>query len=130
MVSFGIRGTAEAFPDGARVPHPVVVQMRFEVPVVYLPTSEDPIPEVEVAQVLEAIRVRILRTMQAIEPPIQPVALRWSKPLMIAATGFVVWPLCSFLTLTANPSLEPPQARMVSRWTSAVFASASHRHGY
>jgi hypothetical protein len=36
-----------------------------------------------------------------------PAAPVWLKDLQIAASALVVLPLASFLTVTANPSLDP-----------------------
>ena len=108
VVPLAVRGSAEAFPDGARVPRPCAVSMRFETPIAYPKAALDPIPEEDVLRALEQIRRSILAALQmtSIRAPgrARPA---WIKPLRVALCSVVVLPLTSFLTLTANPSLDP-----------------------
>jgi 1-acyl-sn-glycerol-3-phosphate acyltransferase len=108
VVPLAIRGSGEAFPDGARVPSPGTIRLRFERPGDYPKTSLDPIPEDAVRDTLERIRRSVLAAMRLIPDPVKaPAPAGWLKPLRVAASGLVVLPLAWFLTLTANPSLDP-----------------------
>lgn len=108
IVPLAIRGSDEAFPDGARVPKPSAVSMRFEAPVAYPISVLDPIPEPEVLGTLEQIRRTILGTMglAAAQSPGR-VPASWIKCLQVALCALIVLPLTCFLTLTSNPSLDP-----------------------
>ena len=108
IVPLAIRGSGEAFPDGAKVPRPWAIQLRFESPVSYAKTSVDPIPEEHVAQTLEEIRLRVLQAMRSSKSSSTEWAVpRWVKEAQVLVAALVVWPLSGFLTLTANPSLDP-----------------------
>lgn len=113
VVLLAIHGSFEAFPDGAKVPRPRAIQMRFNPPVVYPQTSLDPIPEAQVTHALEDIRSRILQALQEIVPARPPRLIQqWLKEAQILAAALIIWPLTGFFTLTANPSLDPvKQAR-------------------
>ena len=108
VVPLAIQGSCEAFPDGARVPRPRIVQMYFDTPKAYPKTTHDPIPNDQVVQVLEGIRQDILKTIDAIAHELLPWFIpRWVKEIQIVVAGLVIWPLAGFLTLTSNPSLDP-----------------------
>jgi 1-acyl-sn-glycerol-3-phosphate acyltransferase len=112
VVPFAIRGSREAFPDGARVPRPGGIRLRFAAPVSYPPTALDPIPEDQVAAALEDVRHHILRTMARMGPlPSPHRARRGLTELRAAAAALVIWPLAGLLTRTARPSLDPARTR-------------------
>jgi len=115
VVPFGIQGSFEAFPEGARFPRPRTISLRFEAPVRYPQIHLAQIPEADVAQTLEHIRLRILEAMQAIglQAPWRPTVPQWLKELQIALSGLIVLPLAGFLSCTANPSLDPHDRRAV-----------------
>ena len=112
VVPLAIQGSDEAFPQGARFPRPRTIRMRFEEAVRYPPTDAHPIPEAQLAEVLEDIRRHILQTMQRVDAaPSRRLMPAWLKELQIALSALIVVPLSSFLTRTANPSLDPNEGR-------------------
>ncbi len=108
VVPLAIRGTFEAFPDGARVPHPRPVHLQFGTPVMHPKTVCDPIPNEAVVQTLEDVRQRILHTIEMTpQPTPEDTVFPWVKDLHVALCSCIVVPLAGFLTLTANQSLDP-----------------------
>lgn len=108
IVPMGIRGSAEAYPQGTRVPRPRPVALVVAPPVVYPKTVLDPIPMDVLQPVLHDIRWEILRAARW-----AAAALRggeeagWTRPVRVALSSMVVLPLAGVLSLTANPSLDP-----------------------
>ena len=108
VVPLAIRGSREAFPDGASVPRPVAIRMRFSSPTAYPRTVLHPIPEPQVAETLEAIRRRIVQAMSETGAPAGDVRFEgWVRRAQTAAAAMVILPLAGLLTRTANPSLDP-----------------------
>lgn len=120
VVPLAIRGSYEAYRPGTTVPKPWPVFMRFEAPVSYQKAATDPIPEEQVGQTLEDLRQRVLGAMTRMShewvnphtkglcPGLFGVGV---KRLRIVVSALIVVPLTSFLTLTANPSLDPVEPR-------------------
>ena len=108
VVPIGIEGTDVAFPEGSHVPRPRAVALAFAPPVRYAETLSDPIPQALLDRALEDIRCEILRAKRwaAAVLDVEGRARRW-KPLHVALSSLVILPLASFLSLTANPSLDP-----------------------
>lgn len=112
IVPLGIWGSAEAYPAGTRVPRPKRIAMAFAPSVRYVPTALHPIPQDRLQRTLEDIRWEILRTMRwAVAALRDPMPAWWLKPTQVALSAFVVVPLSGFLSLTANPSLDPSDHR-------------------
>jgi 1-acyl-sn-glycerol-3-phosphate acyltransferase len=108
VVPLAFRGCYEAFPEGARVPRPGRLHVRFEEPMRYAKTTDDPIPEAHVVDSMEHIRCRIMQALAATPlPDRRPMTPTWLKELHIVLCALVILPLSSFLTYTANPSLDP-----------------------
>lgn len=108
VIPLAFRGCDEAFPEGARVPRPGQLQVRFGEPAAYPKTDSDPIPAEQVAGTLEQIRCRMAEVLETTPATSRrPLAPTWLKELEIALCALVVLPLVSFLTTTANPSLDP-----------------------
>ena len=82
--------------------------MRFVEPVTYALPATDPWPNTDVVRTMEDIRQRILMIMGALQHPVcqQSSVSRGIKELQILASSIVVLPLASFLTVTANASLD------------------------
>ena len=108
VVPVGIWGSAEAYPAGTRLPRPRSMAIAFAPPVRYPRTSADPIPLALLNGVLDDVRWEILRAMRwaAVALEMERGARHW-KPLQVACSALIVLPLAGFLSLTANPSLEP-----------------------
>lgn len=116
VVPFGVWGSAEAYPTGTRLPRPRPIALAFAPLVSYGRTATDPIPVGLLQQVLEDVRSDILRPMQWTMAALGLRAPRWPlKPAQVVLSACVVLPLAGFLSLTANPSLDPAdQVRLAS----------------
>jgi len=108
VVPFAIWGSAEAYPAGTHVPRPKRIAMAFAPPVRYVPTAINPIAQDLLQRTLEDIRWEILCTMRwAIAAFRDATPAWWLKPTQVVLSAVVVVPLAGFLSLTANPSLDP-----------------------
>ena len=108
VIPLAIHGSDAAFPEGARVPQPLPIRLEFAAPVAYARAAEPVIPEPEVMETMEDIRRRILEAMEAGAPA--SAAARgdgWLKEAQVVLAALIIWPLAAFLTLTANPRLDP-----------------------
>jgi 1-acyl-sn-glycerol-3-phosphate acyltransferase len=63
VIPLGIRGSREAFPPGAMIPIPRLVQLRFHVPRAFPRVALEKIPDRQVFCVLEQIRRHILSVL-------------------------------------------------------------------
>ena len=108
VVPVGIWGSAAAYPVGTRVPRPKPIAVSFAPPLRYALTLADPIPHEMLDRVLEDVRWEILRAMRWAMAALEAEArTRHWKPLHVACAGLIVLPLAGFLSLTANPRLDP-----------------------
>lgn len=108
VVPLAFRGCYEAFPEGAGVPRPRRLRVRFEDPLRFVKTTSDPIPEPHVAETMEQIRCRMIQVLESTPSPTpEPLTPAWLKEFQIALCSLIILPLTSFLTSTANPSLDP-----------------------
>lgn len=108
VVPFGVWGSAEAYPTGTRLPRPRPIALAFAPLVSYGRTTADPVPATLLQNVLDDVRSEILRPMQWAMAALGFRVPRWPlKPAQVALSACVVLPLAGFLSLTANPSLDP-----------------------
>lgn len=110
VIPAGIVGSREAFPSGAKIPFPRLIQVHFDVPMVFSKVALERIPVTQVLFVLEQIRQHILKLVTSAQTrPAKERAYRmgWLRGLGIATAALIVVPLARFLTLTSRSSLDP-----------------------
>jgi 1-acyl-sn-glycerol-3-phosphate acyltransferase len=115
VIPFGICGSRAAFPDGARAPRPTSISLALAPPVAYVRSAVHPVSPDLLRRVLEDLRWEILRAMRWAEAAHEEAArTEQGWRLQVALSALVILPLSGFLSLTANPSLDPVNRRGIS----------------
>jgi acyl-[acyl-carrier-protein]-phospholipid O-acyltransferase/long-chain-fatty-acid--[acyl-carrier-protein] ligase len=112
VVPLGIWGSAEAYPQGSRVPRPRPIALSFAPAVRYAKALAEIIPNELLDRTQEDIYLEMVRAMRwsmaALE--LDRRAQQW-RAIRVALSAVVVLPLASFLQMTSRPSLEPDRSK-------------------
>ena len=107
VVPMVIWGSAEGYPNGARLPRPCQLTVAFAPAIRYVKTAMDPVASEILQRALDDVRVEILRAMEeALRLHIVTLRPWWLKRWQVALSALVVVPLAGLLSLTANPGLD------------------------
>ena len=109
VVPFGIVGSAEAYPQGTRVPRPRRIALAFSAPFSVGRTCEHPIPVEQLRHALGDVRTQVLWAMEAANKLSETWLPAGLKRCEVALSAIVVLPLAGVLSLTAHPSLDPAE---------------------
>ena len=107
VVPFGIRGSAELYPQGARVPRPGRITMAFAPAVRYHRIDTPQVPAELLQHTLEDIRWELVRSRRWAATADDAEATSPLKRVQVALSALILLPLAGFLSLTSNPSLDP-----------------------